>query len=76
MIKNEFFDEYIINMTSQTWLTANDSDRSVWWHYLAIIVPHKVSWTAQGTLYITGMRSAIQNHLNLLLTPYNFALRW
>jgi hypothetical protein len=23
-----------LNMTSQKWLTENDTDRSIWWHYM------------------------------------------
>ena len=30
---------FILNMTSQTWLTKDDSDRSVWWHILVVIIP-------------------------------------
>ncbi len=60
---------YVVNMTSQSWLTSADWDFAprddgsragaspVWWHYLAIIVPHNygekapASW---GGLWITG----------------------
>ena len=36
---------YLVNMTSQTWLTSKDSDRPVWWHILVIIVPKKIQHT-------------------------------
>ena len=45
---------YILNMTSQTWLTKHDSDRSVWWHILVVIIPKKIQHTDFGFLWITG----------------------
>ena len=45
---------YIVNMTSQTWLTSQDSDRSIWWHILVVIVPKKIQHTDFGFLWITG----------------------
>jgi len=45
---------YILNMTSQQWLTYEDSDRSIWWHYAVVVVPHKIEFTTVGTVYITG----------------------
>nr|XP_002128778.1 autocrine proliferation repressor protein A [Ciona intestinalis] len=30
---------YLINMTSQQWLTPNDTDRSLWWHFVIVHVP-------------------------------------
>jgi PhoPQ-activated pathogenicity-related protein len=50
---------YALNMTSQRWLTdadfAPNSDcKSLWWHYLFVIVPSEVKWVNNGTLWITG----------------------
>ena len=50
---------YILNMTSQNWLTDADfapesHSRSLWWHILVVIVPNQVTWTRNATLYITG----------------------
>ncbi|XP_006811763.1 autocrine proliferation repressor protein A-like [Saccoglossus kowalevskii] len=45
---------YILNMTSQKWLTEKDSDRSIWWHYMAITVPDKLTITDTSFMYITG----------------------
>lgn len=33
---------YSINLTSQTWLTAADTDRPVWQHWLVVCVPNTV----------------------------------
>lgn len=53
-IKGPGFTGYILNMTSQTWLTYNDVSRSVWWHYLVVIVPDKVQFTDTATIWVTG----------------------
>lgn len=50
---------YALNMTSLRWLTdadfAPNSDvKSLWWHYLYVIVPNDVKWKNNGTLWITG----------------------
>lgn len=45
-----------LNLTSQAWLTEKDSDRSIWWHYVAIIVPNKLNpaFADRGLMYMTG----------------------
>jgi hypothetical protein len=48
---------YALNMTSQRWLTdadfAPNSDcKSLWWHYLFVIVPSEVKWVNNGTHWI------------------------
>ncbi|XP_077979950.1 autocrine proliferation repressor protein A-like [Glandiceps talaboti] len=45
---------YIVNMTSQKWLTDKDVDRSIWWHYMAITVPDQLTITDTAFMYITG----------------------
>lgn len=50
---------YTLNMTSQRWLTDDDFSPgseagSIWYHYLVIIVPDKVDYKNNATLYITG----------------------
>ncbi len=46
-------------MTSQRWLTDDvfspDSDaKSIWWHYLVVIVPENLQYTRNASLWITG----------------------
>lgn len=43
-------------MTSQRWLTDADVDRSVWWHWQAIIVPDNLhpEFAKNALLYMTG----------------------
>lgn len=48
------WDGYVINMTSQQWLTPQDVSRSVWWHIMVIIVPKNVIHTDSAFVWITG----------------------
>lgn len=46
-------------MTSQKWLddsvfSDNSPSKSIWWHYLTVIVPDNLNYHNNGTLYITG----------------------
>ena len=46
-------------MTSQRWLTDEDfspssDSKSIWWHYLVIIIPDEVKYTRNASLWITG----------------------
>ena len=49
---------YVLNFTSQTWLTPQDSDRSVWWHIMVVIVPENYDPLGQvadwSSMYMTG----------------------
>ena len=44
---------FVLQMTSQTWLTGNEVDRQVWKHFLVIIRPNEVK-TDIGFLFING----------------------
>jgi PhoPQ-activated pathogenicity-related protein len=53
------FTYYTLNMTSQRWLTdadftADSPAKSLWWHYLVVIVPDKITHKSNATLWITG----------------------
>lgn len=48
---------YILNMTSQQWLTPEDVTQSIWWHYLIVIIPDNVDYTRNATLWITGWKN-------------------
>lgn len=46
-------------MTSQRWLTDADfaessNGKSLWWHYLVVIVPDEIRFTQNASLWITG----------------------
>lgn len=52
---------YVLNMTSQAWLTPQDwrhehSNNGLWWHYMLVIVPDKLdpNHLDTGFLWITG----------------------
>ncbi len=44
---------YVLEMTSQTWLTTAEVDRPVWKHWMIITKPKEVK-TSIGLLYISG----------------------
>jgi PhoPQ-activated pathogenicity-related protein len=46
----------VLELTSQTWLTPKEVDRTAWKHWVTVIVPEKVSYKT-GFLYITGGES-------------------
>lgn len=48
-----------MNLTSQRWLTdadysPNSEAKSIWWHYLVVIVPDELKFKQNGSLWITG----------------------
>lgn len=45
---------YMLNVTSQQWLTPEDTTRSIWWHILCVIVPDNVKYTHNASLWVTG----------------------
>jgi len=50
---------YTLNMTSQRWLTdedyaADSQAKSIWWHYLVVIVPDNLKYTRNASIWITG----------------------
>jgi PhoPQ-activated pathogenicity-related protein len=54
---------YTLNVTSQKWLTDEDfspdsKTKSIWFHYLLVIVPDQIDWNQNATLYITGANNA------------------
>ncbi len=44
---------YVLEMTSQQWLTQNEVDKPIWKHWVTIIKPKEVS-SQTGLLFITG----------------------
>lgn len=56
---NHSYTGYMLNMTSQRWLTdadysANSESKALWRHWLVVIVPDHIDYTRNATLYITG----------------------
>jgi PhoPQ-activated pathogenicity-related protein len=52
-IKREGYTAYVLKMTSQQWLTEKEVNHPIWWHWLTIIRPDKVT-TDKGLLFIDG----------------------
>jgi PhoPQ-activated pathogenicity-related protein len=58
-VANRGYTSYVLNMTSQRWLTdadfsADSLAKSLWWHYLVIIVPDDLRFKNNGSIWITG----------------------
>jgi len=45
---------YILNFTSQKWLDETVTNRPIWWHYLCISVPHKLTRPNSAFMLIDG----------------------
>ncbi len=52
-IRDESATGYAIDMTSQTWLTTNEVNRTIWKHWLLIVKPDSVT-SSTGLLFISG----------------------
>jgi PhoPQ-activated pathogenicity-related protein len=52
-IKGDGYTTYMVEMTSQAWLTSNEVNRTLWQHWLTIVRPDKVS-SSTGLLFIGG----------------------
>ena len=52
-IPGEGYTTYVLDMTSQSWRTPAEVNRTVWKHWLTIIRPNEVKGTT-GFLFITG----------------------
>jgi PhoPQ-activated pathogenicity-related protein len=52
-LKGDGYTTFVIEMTSQTWLTPQEVDRPVWKHWLTIIRPDTVT-SSTGLLFIGG----------------------
>jgi PhoPQ-activated pathogenicity-related protein len=44
---------YVLNLTSQTWMTANETNHPVWAHWLAICIPEQITHHT-AFMYIDG----------------------
>jgi PhoPQ-activated pathogenicity-related protein len=46
---------YMYLMTSQSWMTEKESDRPVWQHQMAVVIPHEINKSLDSAIiYITG----------------------
>ena len=52
-VKGEGYTTFIVDLTSQTWRTPEEVNRTVWKHWLTIVKPDRVA-TSTGFLFITG----------------------
>jgi PhoPQ-activated pathogenicity-related protein len=52
-IKGEGYTTFVIDMVSQSWLTTNEVNRTLWQHWLTLVVPDKLS-SSTALLFIGG----------------------
>ncbi len=52
-VKEDGLTTYVIEMTSQTWLTTKEVDRPVWKHWVILAKPDQIK-SNKGLMYITG----------------------
>lgn len=48
------FKVYVINMTSQKWMDETYVKSPIWWHYVNLIVPDKLTRPNAGIVVIDG----------------------
>jgi PhoPQ-activated pathogenicity-related protein len=68
------FTAIFVNMTSQQWLTPQLVSRSIWFHGLVIMIPHKIVNDEHAFLYITGGGNDNPNNIFCKLTDEDCAL--
>ncbi|XP_078610561.1 autocrine proliferation repressor protein A-like [Branchiostoma floridae x Branchiostoma japonicum] len=51
-LKGPGYTMYLLNMTSQQWLTEDDVDRPIWWHFLTVTIPDNMAHPDAAFLYI------------------------
>merc|ERR1711936_402335 len=52
---------YVLNFTSQQWLSPDIVGKSEWWHIMLIIVPNHLAVTDTSILWITGGSNNIED---------------
>lgn len=54
-VKGDGFTAEFYNMTSQKWMTEAETNRPIWWHFMAVVIPDNIDNTVDSSfLYITG----------------------
>ncbi|XP_064606085.1 autocrine proliferation repressor protein A-like [Liolophura sinensis] len=51
--RGDGFTLYLINMTSQQWLTENEVNHPIWWHFMTVAIPDELTHPEAGLLYIS-----------------------
>jgi PhoPQ-activated pathogenicity-related protein len=52
-VQGKGYTTYILKMTSQTWRSASEVDRNVWWHWMILVKPDEVK-SDKSLLYISS----------------------
>ncbi|KAI8512511.1 hypothetical protein Bbelb_091500 [Branchiostoma belcheri] len=51
-LKGPGYTTYLLNMTSQQWLTEKEVDRTIWWHWLTVTVPDNITHPEAAFLFL------------------------
>ena len=62
------FKLYILNMTSQKWMDESYVKNPVWWHYVVLTVPDKITRPKAGIVIIDGGKNDDSYEKNRLET--------
>ena len=59
--EDEYTQTYVLNVTSQTWLSDDIMDRSEWWHYAVLVVPRETRIPDAALALIVGWNNKASN---------------
>ncbi|XP_078610553.1 autocrine proliferation repressor protein A-like isoform X2 [Branchiostoma floridae x Branchiostoma japonicum] len=51
-LKGPGYTMYLLNMTSQQWLTEEEVSRPIWWHFLTVTIPDNITHPEAGFMFI------------------------
>ncbi|KAJ8037104.1 Autocrine proliferation repressor protein A [Holothuria leucospilota] len=52
--RDESYTAFVLNMTSHQWLSADKVSRTLWWHFMTVIIPDEIVYPDIGCIYLTG----------------------
>ncbi|XP_035694838.1 autocrine proliferation repressor protein A-like isoform X1 [Branchiostoma floridae] len=56
-LKGPGYTMYLLNMTSQQWLTEEEVSRPIWWHFLTVTIPDNITHPDAAFMFIEGGRN-------------------
>jgi PhoPQ-activated pathogenicity-related protein len=78
-VRGDGYTTYVVDLTSQTWRTPSEVNRTVWKHWLTIVKPDTVT-TSTAFLFITGgsvgrkaPQAAAANYTEIAVTTHSVA---
>ena len=53
-LRNDKSTTYFVNLTSCAWLTVNDTNQPVWWHWIELTIPDTITDARHAGIYVDG----------------------